>query len=106
MAHGLLQQVLAADSNLLFSSDYTVGATNTTPGGTTAGFTVNSIQVANGVTVTIPDGKFIKVYNEGNTNTSGKIIVANQGNFVQSCNETGITAPYIELTKKHQTHEI
>ncbi len=86
------------DSNLLFSANYTVGA-NTSPGGTTAGFTVNSIQVANDVTVTIPNGKFIKVYNEGNTNISGKVIVANQANFVQSCNETGILSPNIELTK-------
>lgn len=86
------------DSNLLFSANYTVG-TNSSPGGTTAGFTVNSIQVADGVTVTIPDGKFIKVYNEGNTNISGKVIVANQANFVQSCNETGILSPNIELTK-------
>jgi hypothetical protein len=86
------------DSNLLFSADYTVG-TNATPGGTAAGFTVNSIQVADGITVTIPDGKFIKVYNEGNTNISGKVIVANQANFVQTCNETGIQSPNIELTK-------
>ncbi|MNR97074.1 hypothetical protein D3C72_282390 [compost metagenome] len=86
------------DSNLLFNANYTVG-TNSSPGGTTAGFTVNSIQVADGVTVTIPDGKFIKVYNEGNTNISGKVIVSNQANFVQSCNETGILSPNIELTK-------
>ena len=78
-------------SNVIFHSDY-ITAIN-------GDLTVNTIIVDDGVTVTVSNGGHIECYNNAITNGTGKIVVKNQGNFVQRCDKSTIIRPNIEMEK-------
>lgn len=78
-------------SNVIFHSDYITAIHGD--------LTVNTVTVDNGVTVTVSNGGHIECYNNAITNGTGKIIVKNQGNFVQRCDKATIIRPNIEVEK-------
>lgn len=61
--------------------------------------TVNTVTVEEGVTVTVSNAGHIECYNNAITNGTARIIVENQGNFVQRCNKASIIRPRIEMRK-------
>lgn len=78
-------------SNVVFQADYQTAMHGD--------LTVNTVTVEDGVTLTVSNGGHIECYNNAVTNGSGKIVVKNQGNFVQRCGKAAIIRPYIEMEK-------
>jgi hypothetical protein len=82
------------------SKDVTIN-TNLTIDGTSGkeSFVCNNLIIADGVTLTINGSKYIEVLNNATTNGTGKIVIENEGNFVQRCNLSSITKPTINFKK-------
>jgi hypothetical protein len=78
-------------SNVVFQADYQTAMHGD--------LTVNTVTVEDGVTLTVSNGGHIECYNNAVTNGTGKIVVKNQGNFVQRCGKATIIRPYIEMEK-------
>lgn len=66
------------------------------------GFTCINLDVADGVTITLGSGSYIEVLRAANTNSTGKIIVPSDANFVQRCDNQDHTA-HIVHTKNTRT---
>jgi hypothetical protein len=78
-------------SNVVFNEDYQTALHGD--------LVVNTVTIDTGVTVTVSNGGHIECFNNAVTNGTGKIIVQNQGNFVQRCGRSTIIRPYIEMEK-------
>lgn len=78
-------------SNVIIQSDYQTALHGD--------LTANTITIEDGVTLTVSNGGHVECYNNAITNGTGKIVVKNQGNFVQRCDKSSIIRPTIEMEK-------
>jgi hypothetical protein len=82
------------------SKDVTIN-TNLIIDGTTdnESFSCNNLTIADGVTLTINGSRFVEVLNNAITIGNGKIVIENEGSFVQRCDLSSMVKPNIHFKK-------